>query len=60
VSTKKSYEAVFGPDGAFEGLIEAVRVGKVRYPGFSSHSVPLAIELMRTTYAPGTGLPVFE
>ena len=42
-----SHDIVFGPGGAFEGLTEAIAAGKVRFPGFSSHSVPFAIEIMR-------------
>ncbi len=57
VSTRKRYDAVFAPDGAFEGLMEAVKAGKVRYPGFSSHSVPLAIELMKTGKFSSVQLP---
>jgi len=48
VSSKARQEAVFGPGGAMEGLEEAVKAGKVRFPGFSSHSVPLAIEIMKS------------
>ena len=45
--TEKTREAVFGPSGAYEGLVEAVQAGKVRFPAFSSHSIPLAVELMK-------------
>jgi predicted aldo/keto reductase-like oxidoreductase len=41
-------DAVLAPDGAFEGLQEAVKSGKVRFPAFSSHSIPIAMELMRS------------
>ena len=47
VTPPKSAE-VFGPGGAFEGLMEAVQAGKVRFPAFSSHSLSFAIETMRT------------
>ena len=30
-----------------EGLEEAVKAGKVRFPGFSSHSVSIAMEIMK-------------
>jgi len=39
--------AVMAPGGAMEGLEEAVKAGKVRFPAFSSHSIPIAIELMK-------------
>jgi len=47
VSSAEKRDAVFAPGGAMEGLEEAVRAGKVRFPGFSSHSIPMAIELMK-------------
>jgi len=33
--------------GAFEGMLEAVRAGKVRFPAFSSHNVATAMQIMR-------------
>jgi len=48
VSSEPQKEAVFGPDGAMEGLEEAVKAGKVRFPGFSSHSIPIALEIMKS------------
>ena len=57
VSTRTHKEAVFGPGGAFEGLVEAVKSGKVRFPGFSSHSVPLGIEIMKTGKFASVQLP---
>ena len=47
VSTPEDYEKLMGEDGAYEGMLEAIRVGKVRFPAFSSHSVPLAMQMMR-------------
>ena len=34
--------------GAYEGLQEAIKAGKVRFPGFSSHSLELCIEMMKS------------
>ena len=48
VSSKARRDAVFAPGGAMEGLEEAIKAGKVRFPGFSSHSIPLAIEIMKS------------
>jgi uncharacterized protein len=48
VSSRAKMDAVMGDDGAFEGLQEAVQAGKVRFPGFSSHSLPIAAEMIRT------------
>ena len=47
LSSAEKRDAVFAPGGAMEGLEEAVREGKVRFPAFSSHSIPMAIELMK-------------
>ena len=47
ISTRAKQDAVFAAGGAMEGLEAAVRAGKVRFPGFSSHSIPLAIEIMK-------------
>jgi len=47
VSNESQKEAVFGPGGAMEGLEEAVKAGKVRFPGFSSHNISTAIEIMK-------------
>ena len=47
VSTQADYDAVFGEGGAYEGLTQAVHAGKVRFPAFSSHSVPMACRIMR-------------
>jgi predicted aldo/keto reductase-like oxidoreductase len=48
VSSDAECDAVFAKGGAFEGLMEAVRAGKVRFPAFTSHSVAVALRLMRT------------
>ena len=48
ISTMKDYEVIMGEGGAFEGMMEAIAAGKVRFPAFSSHSIPTAIEIMRT------------
>jgi len=45
-STEKR-DAVFASGGAYEGLQEAVKAGKVRFPGFSTHSLELCIEIMK-------------
>jgi predicted aldo/keto reductase-like oxidoreductase len=48
IGSKARRDAVFAPGGAFEGLLEAVSAGKVRFPAFSSHSIPIAVDLMRS------------
>jgi predicted aldo/keto reductase-like oxidoreductase len=57
VSSAETRNAVFSPDGAFEGLTEAVKTGKVRFPAFSSHNIPLAIEMMKTGKFAAVQLP---
>jgi predicted aldo/keto reductase-like oxidoreductase len=47
VATEAQRNAVFAPNGALEGLEEAIKNGKVRFPAFSSHSIPIAIDLMK-------------
>lgn len=58
VNSDERHTAVFGPDGAYEGLAEAVRSGKVRFPAFSSHSVPMALDLMRSGRFAAVQLPI--
>jgi predicted aldo/keto reductase-like oxidoreductase len=48
IATPEKRDQIFGPDGAWEGMMEGVKAGKIRFPAFSSHNVPLAIELMKT------------
>jgi uncharacterized protein len=48
VSTREKMAAVMGAGGAVEGMQEGIRAGKVRFPAFSSHSVPIAIEMIKT------------
>ena len=57
VSTEAQREKVFGPDGAMEALEEAVKAGKVRFPAFSSHNVPMAIEIMKSEKFVSVQLP---
>jgi predicted aldo/keto reductase-like oxidoreductase len=48
ISSAEQRDKIFAPGGAFEGMMEAVRDGRVRFPAFSSHNVPIAVELMKT------------
>ena len=57
VSSKEAMDMVFAPGGAYEGLEDAIKAGKVRFPAFSSHSVPIAIDLMKTEKFACTQLP---
>lgn len=57
VSSREKLSAVLAPGGALEGLEEAVKAGKVRFAGFSSHSVALSIEIMKSERFASVQLP---
>jgi predicted aldo/keto reductase-like oxidoreductase len=57
IASQKSRDAIFGPGGAFEGMEEAIKAGKVRFPGFSSHNIPIALELMKSGHFDVVQLP---
>ncbi len=46
VTTLDEVDTIFGRDGALETFVEAREEGKVRYLGFSAHSVEAALALM--------------
>ncbi len=46
VTTMEEVETIFGPDGAIKTLEAARQAGKVRFLGFSAHSVEAAMALM--------------
>jgi predicted aldo/keto reductase-like oxidoreductase len=48
ISDAGQRDKIFAPGGAFEGMMEAVNDGRVHFPAFSSHNVPIAVELMKT------------
>jgi len=47
VSSPEHYEAILAEGGAYEGMAEAVRAGKIRFPAVSSHSIPVSLRMMR-------------
>lgn len=57
VSSEEKMEAVLGPGGAYEGMVEAVAAGKVRHPAFSSHDLAVAKRMMLTGNYEVTQLP---
>ena len=57
VGTQEKMDQVLGPDGAFEGMVEAIKQGKVRHPAFSSHSLPIAKKMMLTGHYEVTQIP---
>ncbi|MBU7045281.1 MAG: aldo/keto reductase [Theionarchaea archaeon] len=44
VNTLEAYEKVLGPGGAYEGAQEALKTGKIRHIGISSHSLNVALK----------------
>jgi predicted aldo/keto reductase-like oxidoreductase len=48
VSSREKMATVMGPGGALEGMEEGIRAGMIRFPAFSSHSLPIAAEMIRT------------
>lgn len=46
VTTLKDVDTILGPGGAIETFVEARKEGKVRFLGFSAHSVEAAMALM--------------
>jgi len=48
IGTIEKRDACFAAGGSYEGLMEAVKSGKVRFPGFSTHSLELCIEIMKS------------
>ena len=57
VSTEEQKTKVFGPGGAMEALEEAVKSGKVRYPGFTGHNLQIGIEVMNSKRFASVQLP---
>ena len=47
ISSPEDYKTIMGEGGAFEGMMEAVSAGKIRFPAFSSHSIDTALMIMR-------------
>lgn len=46
VTTLEDVDTIFGKDGAMETFVEAREEGKIRFLGFSAHSVEAALALM--------------
>jgi len=47
VTKPAEVETIFGPDGALETFVQARKDGKVRFLGFSAHSVEAALALIQ-------------
>jgi aryl-alcohol dehydrogenase-like predicted oxidoreductase len=48
VAKPSDVDTILGPNGALETFVEAKRAGKVRFLGFSAHSVEAALALIRS------------
>jgi aryl-alcohol dehydrogenase-like predicted oxidoreductase len=58
VNTAKDVESIFAPGGAMEALLRAREEGLVRFLGFSSHSVPLALVMLNRFHFDSMLFPV--
>lgn len=48
MTTEEDFEKAMGPNGAMEAFLKAKEEGKIRYIGFSAHSVGIALKLLDT------------
>jgi len=57
ISSKDKMDKAMGPGGAFEGMVQAIRQGKVRFPAFSSHILSVAAEMIKTNHFDAVQIP---
>ncbi len=48
VAQERDYDAALAPGGAYEALLKAKEQGKIRHIGVTSHSLTMAIQLVKT------------
>lgn len=48
VSNQEAFEQVLAPQGAYQAANKAREAGKIRFIGISSHSIPTAMEALKT------------
>jgi hypothetical protein len=48
LSLESDYQAATGPDGALEAVFRARQAGKIRHTGVTSHSIEMAVKLVKT------------
>ncbi|MBF0529887.1 MAG: aldo/keto reductase [Deltaproteobacteria bacterium] len=48
LSLEEDYQAAIGPDGILEAIHQARQVGKIRHIGVTSHSIEMAVKLIKT------------
>jgi len=58
ISSQERYDNAFKEGGNLEWLQEQVKLGKVRFPAFSSHTVDLALKIMQTNQFDVVQLPL--
>jgi predicted aldo/keto reductase-like oxidoreductase len=57
ISKPEDYDAIMGDEGAYLGMMESVRAGKIRFPAFSSHDCKTAAGIMRDGHFYAVQLP---
>ena len=48
VAQEKDWAAIMAPGGALEAVVKAKEQGKIRFIGVTSHSLPMAVKLVKT------------
>jgi predicted aldo/keto reductase-like oxidoreductase len=48
VAQERDWQAISAPGGALEAAVKAKQQGKVRHLGVTSHSIPMAVKLVKT------------
>ena len=48
VADAAEWDKITQPDGAWDDAVKAVKAGKIRFLGVSSHSLPMAVKLAKT------------
>ncbi|MEW6388476.1 MAG: aldo/keto reductase [Thermodesulfobacteriota bacterium] len=48
VSQEADWQALTGPDGALDAVVRAKEAGRIRHLGFTSHSLEMAVKLVKT------------
>ncbi len=48
VAQSRDWDAITGPGGAWDALVKAREQGKIRHLGVTSHSIPMAVRLVKT------------
>jgi len=57
INSEEEFSLVMQPGGAYEGLLEVIKTGKVRYTAFSCHKMSLAIKILESKKFQVTQIP---